>query len=97
MESVLSQQQLREIADLLFSRISGAGMVLTENEAKEYKRLKEVSDIKLITGVQFAKIINCSPASITRMRKTGIIKGTPVGNRWMYRQDDALKMKKKTV
>lgn len=97
MNAELSSQQISEIADQIFSRLNDAGMLLTENEAKEYKKLKAVAEVKLLTGVQVSRLLNVSPASVTRIRQSGQLKGVWVGGRWMYPQKEVQKYKCKIL
>ena len=46
----------------------------------------------MLSGVEAAKYLGCSPATITSMRKSGKIRATRVNNRWMYRRSDLVKL-----
>lgn len=96
MNIVLTQSQLAEIANIVSERISSqlrdAGMLLSENEAKQYKEYCRMSDT-LLTGADAAKLLNVSPGTITKMRQSGQIKAKLIGRTWKYTKRELLKLK----
>lgn len=96
MDMVLTQSQLAEIANIVSERIGSqlrdAGMLLSENEAKQYKEYCRMSDT-LLTGSEAAKMLNVTPGTITKMRQSGRIKARMVGRTWKYAKKELLKFK----
>lgn len=71
------------------------GLLLTQSEMEEYRKLKENATDRLITGAAAAKILNVSGATITQLRKQQLIKGQWIGRRWKYKQSEIEKYAKK--
>lgn len=96
MDIVLNESQISEIAAIVSERIGiqlrDAGMLLSENEAKQYKEYCRMSD-KLLTGTEAAKMLNVSPGTITKMRQSGQIKAKLIGRTWKYTKRELLKLK----
>ena len=70
---------------------------LRDNEA--IVNTQELTDIhtsieRLYSGVQAAEILGCSPARITKMRKSHRIKYTVVGNVAKYPYSELMRIKK---
>lgn len=82
----LSRQTIAAIAIELKKMLSDECMILSENEAKEYKRYKKLLMKEYITGSEAARLLGYKPATITRKRKAGLIPAEydKDRKRWLY-------------
>lgn len=80
--------------DELLKELKSAGMILSENEAKEYKRLKITSE-KLLKQSEVAELLGVSAQTVMRMKDRGELPFTVLkGGRVRFRKSDITAMKK---
>lgn len=78
---VKDEMKMVAIAERVVSILSDRGLLITERQAREYHHLRTLRDNdELITGVEAAKILGCSPASVTRLAARNKLEFTRVGN-----------------
>ena len=78
----LSDIQIHQIAQALFEKLDQRGMILTPQQADEYKelrRLREEEEKTWLTGVEAAKILGCSGSTVGRLATTGKLEFSIVG------------------
>lgn len=80
----LSRQTITAIATELKNMLSAECMLLSENEAREYKRYRKLLKKEYISGSEAAKLLGYKPATITRKRKAGLIPAELRNGKWVY-------------
>lgn len=96
---VKDEMKMYSIAEKVVSILSDRGLLITERQAQEYHKLRELRDSdKLITGVEAAKILGCSPSSVSRLAARGKLEYVRVGNVNRYSKNGIYRyMKKRRV
>lgn len=56
-----------------------------------------MSDIQLLTQQEVASILHCEVHKVTALRRTGFLKGSRFGKRWVYRSEDVTDFINKSV
>lgn len=84
----ISQGNIPELAREIVRFLRDDEIIITPRERDEYRMLKEKSCDKLINGITAAKMLGVTSGYVTKMRKTGVIKATRVGNSWKYKKSD---------
>lgn len=54
----------------------------------QHDRLKGISDMQLMDGKQVAKLLNCSEATISRLRSSGQLSFVRIGRQVRFRDSD---------
>lgn len=52
--------------------------------------MKEIQGMKLYTSEEVAEMLGCSQQTLSRLRKTGKLRATQIGNR-LYSSEEAIK------
>ena len=82
------------IKDELLKELKSAGMILSENEAKEYQKFKSLSEVYLKQR-EVAKLLGVSDQTVMRMKDRGTLKATLVNGRPRYKKSQVLAIKSK--
>ena len=83
--------------DELLRELRTAGMILSENEAREYKKYKAVSE-PLVKQSEAARMLGVSPQTIMRMKDNGTLKPTILENGMIrYKKSQILALKNRTA
>lgn len=78
----LSDIQIHQIADVLIEKLDLRGMILTPQQAEEYKELRELRDKEentWLTGVAAARFMGCSSTTVGRLASSGKLEFTIIG------------------
>lgn len=80
--------------DELLKELKSAGMILSENEAREYKKMKATNE-KLLKQSDVAKLLGVSDQTVMRMKDKGDLPFTTLNSgRVRFRQSDVLALKR---
>lgn len=83
--------------DELLRELRTAGMILSENEAREYKKYKAASE-PLVKQSEAARMLGVSPQTIMRMKDNGTLKPTILENGMIrYKKSQILALKNRTA
>ncbi|MBE6246118.1 MAG: helix-turn-helix domain-containing protein [Bacteroidales bacterium] len=77
----LSDIHIHQIANALFEKLDSRGMILTPQQADEYRELRQLREEEentWLTGVEAAKILGCSSSTVGRLATTGKLEFTIV-------------------
>ena len=56
-----------------------------------------IDDMRLLTQQEVASILHCEVHKVTALRRTGFLKGSRFGKRWVYREEDVTDFIDKSV
>lgn len=84
------------IKDELIAELKQAGMILSENEAREFKRYKAESE-PLLRQREVAKILGVSDQTVMRMKDRGLLKFIEVNGKAMFKKSQVMAIKNKTA
>lgn len=87
--SIIAQQIAEEVMEMLLER----GVMMNTSQVEEYNRLKAMQEERLIKGVEVARLLNCSPALVTKMRKEGRLRSYLQGHSAVYKLSEVLKLR----
>ena len=83
--------------DELLRELRTAGMILSENEAREYKKYKAATE-PLVKQSEAARMLGVSPQTIMRMRDNGTLKPTILEKgKIRYKKSQILALKNRTA
>ena len=99
MEGMSPEQMMIHLKNIIVENFRTVQEAVAEAEKwrGRYEELREKMDGRLLNGVEAARILGRSPAAITAYRKAGKIKSKKVGNTFMYRESEILKLKEKWI
>jgi uncharacterized protein YdbL (DUF1318 family) len=80
----ISKDCIIAIAEAVKNMLSAECMILSENEAREYKRYQKLVKKEYISGSDAAKLLGVKPATITRKRQAGLIPAELRNGKWVY-------------
>lgn len=81
----------------LMKELKSAGMILSENEAKEYRKYKATTE-PLLKQSEAARLLGVSPQTIMRMRDNGTLKATILSNGMVrFKKSQIMAIKNKAV
>ena len=80
----------------IMAELKQAGMLLSENEAKEYKKYKSFSEVYLKQR-EVAKLLNVSDQTVMRMRDKGLLKVKEINGKPRYLKSQILAIKQQAV
>lgn len=80
----ISKDCIIAIAEAVKDMLSAECMLLTENEAREYKKYKRLLKKEYISGSDAARLLGVRPATITRKRQAGLIPAVLKDGKWVY-------------
>lgn len=81
----------------LMKELKSAGMILSENEAREYKKYKAASE-PLIKQSEAARMLGVSPQTVMRMRDSNLLQVVKLDNGSIrFKKSQILAIKSKAV
>lgn len=85
--------QIAQIAkEELMNELRSVGMILSENEAKEYKKYKAYSDVYLRQS-EVARLLGVSDQTVMRMKDKGLLKFKEVNGKPRFLKSQILAIK----
>ena len=85
----ISQSIAERVMDMLLEH----GVMMNPAQVEEYKKLKAMTEERFLKGVEVARMLNCSPAQVTKLRKQGKIKAYVQGVNPVYKLSEVLKIR----
>lgn len=82
--------------DELMKELKSAGMILSENEAKEYRKYKALSEVYLKQR-EVAKLLGVSDQTVMRMKDKGLLKFKEVNGKPRFLKSQILAIKNQAV
>ena len=79
------------------SALQSQGLLLTAEQAEEYRQLKKEKEDEKLLGTEAAKLLGVSAPMITEYRQKGLIKGYRIGRRWKYSKLELLEFMSRTA
>ena len=77
--------------------LQSQGLLLTAEQAEEYRQLKKEREDEKLLGTEAAKLLGVSAPMITEYRQKGLIKGYRIGRRWKYSKLELLEFASRTA
>ena len=81
---VADEIKISALAEKVAAVLSNKGYLISAEQMKEYKQLKKFKGEDLINGVEAARMMGCSPSTITRLAARGKLEMVQVGNVYKY-------------
>lgn len=82
--------------DELMKELRSAGMILSENEAKEYRKYKAFTEVYLKQS-EVAKLLGVSDQTVMRMKDKGLLKFKEVNGKPRFLKSQILAIKNQAV
>ena len=79
------------------SALQSQGLLLTAEQAEEYRQLKKEREDEKLLGTEAAMLLGVSAPMITEYRQKGLIKGYRIGRRWKYSKLELLEFMSRTA
>ena len=79
------------------SVLQSQGLLLTAEQAEEYRQLKKEREDEKLLGAEAAMLLGVSAPMITVYRQQGLIKGYRIGRRWKYSKMELLEFASRTA
>lgn len=81
---VADEIKISALAEKVAAVLSNKGYLISAEQMKEYKQLKKFKGEDYISGVEAARMMGCSPSTITRLAARGKLEMVQVGNVYKY-------------